>query len=151
MGLLETLRTKFNDCTTTTCEKKNCKLSLDGINQHQIVILDNDLSQTTTERLCDYLLFYKLGELVISAVELKGGGMDASSATEQLKNGAKKAEELSNGHEVKDFIPLLLRGRRAHTAGIKKVLKTKIPFRGRKLKIVVRRCGYSFKQLFKEL
>ncbi len=154
MDLLADIRGRLNNCISSSCNKSGCKLSLESIKSNAIVIIDTDRcrdSFTANDPLCDYLLFYRAGSDIAAVVmELKGGRIDAERSVAQISNGAKEVDKIISSVSVYNFIPIILFGRRAHTADVRLIQNKRIQFRGRGYRIIMERCGTSLKTIIKK-
>ena len=77
------LREKFTKCISTSCARRGCKLGLNSLSSHSLVIIDADKYKECCNfkgRLCDHILFYFKGISTIAPIELKGGLVKANVA-----------------------------------------------------------------------
>lgn len=76
-------------------------------------------------------------------IELKSGGVNASTASEQLQRGVELAERFTrNKIDVRSVChPVLFHGKRIHEKARKALNRAKVRFRGRQLTIKTARCG----------
>ena len=133
-----------------SCSSKKCRVYMTDV-PFPRVVLDVDCASPpghSTENQCDYVLFFVAsgaGRLVAAPIELKGGGVDASTATAQLQQGARVVERV-----VKDVapaesdtvcLPILFHGDSIHPQQRKVLNRAKVRFRGRNLTIKTARCG----------
>ena len=97
---------------------------------------------------CDYVLFFVASgpdKLVAAPIELKSGGVDASTASAQLRQGAvfaeKVADEVAPAGSDTVCLPILFHGKGIHRKQREEINRTKVRFRGRDLTIKTARCG----------
>ena len=76
-------------------------------------------------------------------MELKSGGVNASTASEQLQRGAELAERFTRNRITVGVVchPILFHGKRIHEKARKALNRAKVQFRGRQLTIKTARCG----------
>ena len=131
-----------------SCSRDGCRVYMTDVPSPRIVV-DVDRASRTHEiagRRCDYILFFTRSAcdtLVMVPMELKSGGVDASTASEQLQRGVELAERFSrNRIDVRSVChPVLFHGKRIHEKARKALNRAKVRFRGRQLTIKTARCG----------
>lgn len=131
-----------------SCSRDGCRVYMTDVPSPRIVV-DVDRASRTHEiagRRCDYILFFTRSDcdtLVMVPMELKSGGVDASTASEQLQRGVELAERFSrNRIDVRSVChPVLFHGKRIHEKARKALNRAKVRFRGRQLTIKTARCG----------
>ena len=76
-------------------------------------------------------------------MELKSGGVNASTVSEQLQRGVDLAERFTrNRIDVRSVCrPVLFHGKHIHEKARKALNRAKVRFRGRRLTIKTARCG----------
>ena len=131
-----------------SCSRDGCRVYMTDVPSPRIVVDVDRVSQTheIAGRRCDYILFFarSAGDtLVMVPMELKSGGVDASTASEQLQRGVELAERFSrNRIDVRSVChPVLFHGKRIHEKARKALNRAKVRFRGRQLTIKTARCG----------
>ena len=93
---------------------------------------------------CDYLLFFIAAgahTLVVAPIELKSGDVDASTASEQLQQGAKFANHVVPDQSETVCHPILFHGRSIHPIQRRALNRAKVLFRDRRLTIKTARCN----------
>ena len=93
---------------------------------------------------CDYLLFFIAAgadTLVVVPIELKSGAVDASTAAEQLQQGAMFANDVAPDRSETVCCPILFHGKSIHPSQRKVLNRAKVLFRGRRLTIKTARCN----------
>ena len=131
-----------------SCSRDGCRVYMTDVPSPRIVV-DVDRASQAHEiagRRCDYILFFissTCGTLVMVPMELKSGGVNASTASEQLQRGVELAERFTrNKIDVRSVChPVLFHGKRIHEKARKALNRAKVRFRGRQLTIKTARCG----------
>jgi hypothetical protein len=95
-------------------------------------------------KLCDCLVFWSIdGADVVGAVELKAGGLSASSVIEQLQGGADVIDRVASRCRSLEFVPLV-----AHNGvkplEVREFRRQKVTFRGTSYLAALKRCGTAF-------
>lgn len=141
---------KFSNCLSCHCQEGRCKLRLDSLRHSSLVIIDGLKYQefyNYRERLCDCIIFYIEGSIIVSVVELTGGRMDAEKGKKQLIGGAKVAEDAIGTYRANNFLPVALFGRRTHPSELKVMASLKLRFQGKNYNPIIERCGSSLKSI----
>ena len=138
---IEFIRGSHQDCITSSCKENKCSLRLDGVSPTSFAIIHGTKYQKNNkfaEKLCDRIIFYHDYDLILMAVELKGGNtIHLRHAIDQIQNGLNVANGLLGTHTVADWVPLLVYSGHMSPHEIK-LLQTKgVQFQGKK-KIVVK-------------
>ena len=129
-----------------SCGRDKCRVCMTDVPFPRVVI-DVDLAlpdPKMEEKRCDYVLFFigaDKGTLVTVPMELKSGDVDASDAFDQLQQGAEFAERLTTTAFRSICRPVLLHGKGIDKYQYKKLNRSKVRFRGKKLTIKMDRCG----------
>ena len=131
-----------------SCSRDGCRVYMTDVPFPRIVV-DVDRASQAHEiagKRCDYILFFTTstcGTLVMVPIELKSGGVNASTASEQLQQGVELAERfMRNKIDVRSVChPVLFHGERIHERARKALNRAKVRFRGRQLTIKTARCG----------
>ena len=147
--VLSRLRARLGAACVERCNKDNCSLGLDGLDQDNRVIMDCDRYPAISNNLrCDYVLFYDEGQVHSAPVEFKGKNTRTRKAIQQLQEGARLAETLMRPQDVRVCVPILLhRGMRRQEINVLKKRSPKIEFRGKRFTVRIGRCGSQFAQL----
>ena len=143
MSLLESLKSKIGDYAVDKCSRQQgCSLDLKEIRPDQRVIVDCDVyieKRRPNHKLCDYIIFCELPQTSVSVIEMKSGGFSARQVAEQLRGGARLADQWLAGTPI-DFLPVLLsNSRKGHELRVLK--RQKVLFRGKPHSITKERCG----------
>lgn len=145
------LQTSFAKCICTTCERRGCKLGLDSLSSHSLIIIDADKYKECYSfkgMLCDYILFYLDGGTTIAVVELRSGLAKARRAQKQIESSSKIAEQITGAHRVSDFLPILL-----HRKGVKRLdikMLRKVAFQGKNHMIIIEPCGSQLGEILRK-
>ena len=144
---LQTIRKEVGtDALSKSCKRFGCKVSLECMPSHRIVI-DVDKAYSTDvaqHSRCDYVLFFarRVGDGVLAIpIELKSGNVDASEASKQLQWGLEIVDRLVPRDSDTECYPILFHGKSLHPKQRKSLNRTKISYRGRKLTILTGRCN----------
>ena len=151
------LREAFPSAITSSCLKKGCKLTLEGIPQSSLTIIDADEYRRThghADRICDYLLFFtNERKLYVIPVEMKSGKVDAGTAVAQLQRGADVCDEILREFPPSpcpsELLPILLYGGGIRSMELKVLRRSRISFRGEEYPITYERCGHSLKNILR--
>ncbi len=145
---LEAIRQDHSHCCITDSYQENrCGLDMRGLDRSEFVTLHGTRYQSNHPwqgRLCDRVIFGRIQENFVCAVEFKGGrSADISTAIDQIQGGLNLAVELHLGQWATDWHPLLV-----YSGGVPRdevtVIRTKqVSFRNQRR--LVRRidCGSS--------
>ena len=131
---------------STSCKRGKCRVFLEGV-PSQRVLVDADLANPAHKiegQRCDFVLFFiSKGKetLVTVPMELKGGNVDASEASEQLRQGAVFADRFTPKNSLVSCRPVLFHGKGIHPKQRKTLNRAKVLFRGLKLTIKTERCN----------
>ena len=142
--VLAALRLPINDqYLSNSCSRDGCRVSMEGVPSQRIVI-DADKAFSAhgfQDKKCDYVLFFfpDTGQQLVAApIELKSGHVDASTAADQLQQGANFAAHFvardTHCH------PILIHGKGLHDVQRRILNRTKVRFRGKNLTIKTARC-----------
>ena len=134
-----------------SCSRDGCLVCMTDVPFPRIVV-DVDLASRTPEiagKRCDYILYFTRSDcdtLVMVPIELKSGGVNASTAStasKQLQRGVELAEHfMRNRINVRSVChPVLFHGKHIHEKIRKALNRAKVEFRGRQLTIKTARCG----------
>lgn len=132
-----------------SCSRDGCRVYMTDVPSPRIVVDVDRASRThgISGKRCDYILFFTNGArdttLVMVPMELKSGGINASTASEQLQRGAELAEHFTPNNIAVGAVchPILFHGKRIHEKARKALNREKVQFRGRQLTIKTARCG----------
>ena len=148
----ETLREKFSPAEAQQCEKDHCRLALDGL-RHPVFVLDCDRYCDLHEvrgKTCDFLVFVCSTTPAAAAVEIKSGSnVDATKAVQQIQAGAQHIDSLAGTRAI-SFYPILLYSEIKHTNELKVLQNRKITFRGRRYRIVYKKCGTHLLEIIEQ-
>ena len=99
-------------CITDSYEENRCGLDMRGLDSSRLVTLHGTRYQSNHcwhGRLCDRVIFGRVNEYFVCAVEFKGGrSADISAAIDQIQGGLNLAAELRLGQWATDWHPLLV-------------------------------------------
>lgn len=148
--MLAKLSKKYNHAVIPSCCEQGCTLKLQGLRNY--VILKGE-KITSTEKICDCLIFHKKRILDVVLVELKSNSIDTNSIIEKFCNATKHAlqicSELSINTEIRMYLILLSKHYRSASAYA--VLRDQqIKILGKMHKIRLKRCGASFVQIIEQ-
>ena len=93
---------------------------------------------------CDYVLFFiapGADTLVAAPIELKSGGVDTSTASAQLQQGAGFVHDVAPAGSETVCRPILFHGKSIHPKQRRALNRAKVLFRGRRLTIKTARCN----------
>ena len=147
--ILGRIRTQVGtESLSGSCSRDGCRVYMTDVLSPRIVVDVDRASQVheITGKRCDFILFF-LGvakdTLVMVPMELKSGGIDASTVSEQLQRGVEFAERFTpNRIEVGTVChPVLFHGKSIHEKARKALNRAKVRFRGQQLTIKTARCG----------
>ena len=131
-----------------SCSRDGCRVYMTDVPFPRIVVDVDRASRThgIVGKRCDYVLFFTRSTcdtLVMVPMELKSGGVDASTVSEQLQRGVDLAERFTrNRIDVRSVChPVLFHGKHIHEKARKALNRAKVRFRGRRLTIKTARCG----------
>ena len=110
---LEAIRQDHSHCCITDSYQENrCGLNMRGLDRSAFVTLHGTRYQSNHPwpgRLCDRVIFGRIQENFVCAVEFKGGrSTDISTAIDQIQGGLNLAVELRLGQWATDWHPLLI-------------------------------------------
>ena len=152
-----------------SCSRDGCRVYMTGVPSPRIVVDVDRASQVheISGKRCDFILFFTSATrdlLVMVPMELKSGGINASTASEQLQRGAVLAEQLQRDAELAVQLqrdaelaerftrnriavgsvchPILFHGKGIHKKARQALNRAKVRFRGRQLTIKTARCGH---------
>ncbi len=136
-----------NCCLTDSYQENRCRLDITGLDRSSVTTIDGTNYQSNHKwqgRLCDRIIFGRLGELFVCAVELKGGrSTDVSVAIEQIQGGVNLATLLLQSLLPEKCYPLLLYSGSMPKRERDVFLKTTISYRGKKMRVDRIDCGSS--------
>ncbi len=131
---------------STSCKRGKCGVFLEDV-PSQRVLVDADLAFPAHKiegQRCDFVLFFIStcqDTLIMVPMELKGGNVDASEASEQLRQGAVFADRFTPGNFLTSCRPILFHRKRIHPKQRKTLNRAKVLFRGLKLTIKTAYCN----------
>lgn len=158
MSLLQELVEKFQGCVVPSCSKQGCTLSVQKMPPSSYKIIDADeyaRLQGYTGKLCDYFLFVMhQGALGAAVVEMKSGGVKASTVIAQLQAGADESsrilrQEVSGRGMLCKFFPILLH-RGISTQEVKILRQKRISFGSKKHRVILERCGSELEEILRK-
>ena len=124
-----------------------CSANLTGVSESDRVVVDLDKvfpSGQEGENQCECVIFYfdDAGNFVVVPIELKGGEVDASEASKQLKGGAAFAIDYTPKGVKSICHPILFCNgmSKAEYRQLKKP-QSQVPFGGKSFEIKTARCG----------
>jgi len=134
----------------SVCKRGDCQLDLTGVSS-EVIVADCDKlpDRDPQDAICDFLLFVSSAPLQVVAVEIKSRSWKAREVAAQLQGGAEVADRVLGRHQVRDFCPLLL-FEAAHTQQVKVFEMLRVLFRGKRNRILGRRCGARLSQILKK-
>ena len=149
--VLDRIRSKVGTSNVSdSCSRDKCRVNMTGVPAPRVVVdVDCAFPPGRAEgSQCDYVLFFVAsgaGRLVAAPIELKSGGVDASTATAQLQQGARVVErvvkEVSPAESDTVCLPILFHGKSIHPQQRKALNRAKVRFRDQDLTIKTARCG----------
>ena len=150
--ILDDLRAQVNaENLINSCIDKGCSADMTGIPSERVVIhVEDEFDSCNMDgQRCDRLLFYistTVNDLIAVPIELKGGGVDASEAFQQLQAGADFAQHLTLKITKTVCFPLLFYGK-IHKVQLTKLRRYRVRFRDKDLPIQIKRCGSRLTQV----
>ena len=148
--ILENIRDRVgreNLFTGNAFRRGRCSMNLTGVSEDDRVLVDLDKvfpSGQQGKNQCECVLFYfnDAGNFVVVPIELKGGEVDASEASKQLKGGAAFAIDYTP-RGVESICRPILFCNSISTAEVKRLKKpqSQVPFSGKSFEIKTARCG----------
>ncbi len=144
------LQSSFAECICSSCERKGCKLVLDSLDTHHLIIIDADEYKKREDvkgRICDFFLFYLAGGTSLAIVELKSGLVKALVAKAQVENSSRVAFRIMDAHTVSNFLPIILYGRGISRLDSQVLRQVKVRFQGKDWMIIVEPCGSHFTEI----
>jgi hypothetical protein len=148
LGIISFIKNKYP--VEHHCTDNGCTLKLKGLNLNDIAILKGEdiRGEVDNQEICDRIIFQENSHIMIALIELKNE--DRPKATKiigQLNGGLKYAFKIYDDYNVRSIKPdvILI----ALVMGINKrydreELRKPIKFKGKKLFIVVGRCGDNY-------
>jgi len=112
---IESVRRKYEKCVSNSCSAHGCKLLVGTVKLDYLVILDLDeyvrFYADNNGKICDFIVFYCEGDIIVCAAELKSGSFKAKEVKDQIQEGARIAERILSRHLTNKFYPVLVRNR----------------------------------------
>ena len=138
--LMHAVRRHCSCCFVSSCSEGKCEIRL----PQSCSCLSGTLYQSnhnSSIRLCDCIVFWSQRTSdIASAVELKGGGMPANRALDQLQGGANVVEQMVEPQrQIRFYAVLVLR--RLHPMEARVLRRRRITFRGRARLAIIAHCG----------
>jgi hypothetical protein len=147
--LRSALRQHSTCCESTSVAECGCSMILPSPPR---VALNGTKFQKRHEKqgkLCDSIVFWyspSTRQTFAATVELKSGRVPAK-AVEQLQEGAKVVESLSQGIDLM-FAAVLARRRRVHPEDYKVIMRKRVRFRSRQYPVLLVSCGSRLADVF---
>lgn len=153
-SLRQRIETHFRGCFAVRCEQEGCVLRIDRESGNLCTIVDCDAfkdSRAYPSKLCDYILFSWAKGLKVLVLEMKSGKTGSpADCLEQLQNGAGLIAEITTPREVPSCLPVLLHGSGSKSIEIKAIQQRGVRFRGKRLYVLIAKCGSSLNKLLGE-
>ena len=127
-------------CLATRCRRNGCSVDLQNAPKPCLLIdMDTGLVGENDSK-CDYIFIGGTDDVWVVPIELKRGSAEARNLVDQLRAGARFAEMICKGEQVR-FVPVLAcRGiKRAQRQELRKK-SNRIAFRGRPVEVALLRC-----------
>ena len=127
-------------CLATRCRRNGCSVDLQNAPKPCLLIdMDTGLVGENDSK-CDYIVIGGTDDVWVVPIELKRGNAEARNVVDQLRAGARFAEMICKGEQVR-FVPVLAcRGiKRAQRQELRKK-SNRIAFRGRPVEVALLRC-----------
>jgi len=144
----------FSSFISDSCRKDGCELHLDSIRRGCLLVVDSEKyaeAKGLSGAMCDLLVFCSQSGMLVSALEFKGGGVDASRVYDQLCAGSKLAQRAGPKDTKTRFIPLLIhKGKRLHANDYKRMNHYAVTFHGKGHKIVIERSHQSLVEIIRK-
>jgi hypothetical protein len=145
MSFHQNLQAQYPSAVVSQCSKNNCRLDLTLLPSPQ-TILDCDgykqhYGHGHVGRICDFLIFWSSSALGAAAVEMKARAWKASEVEQQLQAGAELINRLAGAQWVAEFQPVLVSEGARSRAEVNEFLNKRVAFRGRRFRIIRKRCG----------
>ena len=139
-------------CCTTRCNKGGCRVDLRKGLPPSPVIVDVDcdgLRIPNGWKRCDYLFFGSGSDVnYVAPIELKSGGLSASTVLEQLEGGARMADAWLPQEVSFRLVPILAHGKGIRRKALNDLRSKKIRLRGQTKRAVLIRCGDPLTKAF---
>ena len=129
------------NCFAYTCRKNGCSVDLKNApTPHLLIDMDTGLVGNNASK-CDYIFIGGGANAWVVPIELKRGSAEASEVVKQLRAGARFAEMVCKGADVR-FVPVLAirKIKRAQRQELRKK-SNRVAFRGRPVEVEPIRCG----------
>lgn len=144
-SLAEIRRNAGENNLSKSCDRDGCRAYMNGIPQRKVIV-DADLAfpaHGRTGKRCDFILFLENvdGTLVVVPIELKSGGTDELQAIEQLEEGTMFAEGIIPDTSNSICCPILFHGKILHPFQRRKLMRSKVIFRGKRVGIETAPCS----------
>ena len=150
--MAESIRGNYSDCCLTdSYTEPNCRIDVSGLDSSELATVHGDLNQRcpnhgVATRLCDRLIFGRLNQDFICAVEIKGGkNPELSKAIKQIQGGLDFAKSILRNRIVDKWYPLLFFDGKMKGNDLRLLNTRKVSYGGRpKSKLIDRiACGSS--------
>ena len=138
----------FSCCLTDSYQENRCRLDISGLNASSLTTIHGTQYQSNHPwqgRLCDRVIFGRLDDHFVCAVELKGGrSADVSVAIEQIQGGLNLAAFLMQSQLPDKCYALLLYSGSMPRRERNVFLKRTVQYRGRSERVDRLNCGSRF-------
>ena len=150
--LAESIRSTYAACCLTdSYSETNCRIDVSGLDRSELATVHGDCNQRcqkhkVSSRLCDRLIFGRLDQDFMCAVEIKGGkNPEVSKAIKQIQGGLDLAKSILQNRTVERWYPLLLFSGKMKGNDLRILQTRKVAYSGKEKKKLVDRidCGSS--------
>jgi len=147
--VLRDLRARFDESSlVNSCSGEGCNVYMDDIPPERVIVnLEREFDlQQKTEKRCDRLLFFihpTDNDLYAVPIELKSGAARESDVIEKLENSLKFIAQIvpTLTRSKMFYVPVLFQGRGIKRTNPRGTKQLKVNFHGKRLQILVGRCG----------
>lgn len=145
---IKAIKNTFADSLIRKCEEKGCKLRVNKL-KHYVILKGEKIC--SNRKMCDCIIFTeKKNRIIIGIVELRSKTIHANEIKEKLDNGSKVAmnilERCCSSKLEFDFYHVVL-SKKWKTSEYKVITNKNIDFKGKRYKILPKRCGCSFYEI----
>ena len=151
ISFINCIKNNFSNAIRVSCRERRCKLSLNGLSNH--VVLKGE-KICTDRKICDCIVFAIDNCVIIGIVELKSKDIHASEIVKKLTNGSEIAlnilERCKSNYMKFEFYHLVL-WKSCDPTEYEVITSRRIIIRGKKHKIIPKRCGSSFSEIISKL
>ena len=150
---IQVVASRLASCLSKRCNKDGCGLDLTGAPSERVIV-DMDCSHPSIPAAgsrCDYVFMGREHSSVcVVPMELKSGGLNASTVLSQLSGGAKAVDSWLSPMVPCRLVPVLVHGKGLHRRDLKVLRSRKVELRGQRRQVQLIRCGGSLASLLRK-